>query len=185
MRICFYYWHFVYKELKISDLPGIFNKTAKTTAIALFVLCVAAPFAWLMTSAGLPTLIANAVLSSVSSKLVIYALMLILLLFLGCFIDTQSIILLTTPILVPIMTNLGMSPVALGVIIVVAVSVGMITPPMATNLFLANSIVGLKGMGPIARSIIPYLVVEIAILTIITYFSEVIIFLPKILGMSV
>ena len=137
-----------------------------------------------MTSAGLPTLIANAVLSSVSSKLVIYALMLILLLFL-VFYRHQSIILLTTPILVPIMTNLGMSPVALGVIIVVAVSVGMITPPMATNLFLANSIVGLKGMGPIARSIIPYLVVEIAILTIITYFSEVIIFLPKILGMSV
>ena len=148
---------FVYKELKIPDLVRIFKNTAKTTAIALFVISVAAPFGWLMTSAGIPTLIANGVLSIFSSKYIISAMMLILLIFLGCFIDTQSIILLTTPILVPIMTSLGMSPVALGVFISsLLFQLESYTETMATNLFLPIDMLVLEGMGQFCRSIIPY-----------------------------
>ena len=184
---CFYSFFvgaFVYKDLKMNELFDILKRSVKGTSTAMYVLCVAAPFAWLMTSAGLPLLVADAVLSAVSSKYMIFLIINIILLFLGCFIDTQSIILLTTPLLLPIAANVGLSPVALGVIIVMNASIGMITPPFATNLFVANSIAGLKSIGPISRKILPYLTAEVIVLLICTFFSGIIMLLPRALGLA-
>ncbi|MGD9567658.1 MAG: TRAP transporter large permease [Sedimentibacter sp.] len=172
---------FVYKELKVKDLPPIFAKAAAQTAVVLFTVCMSAPFSWLMTSANIPTTLAGAILNAFSSPIVIFLLVNIILLFLGCFLETQSIILLMTPMLLPLVTSLGMNPVVLGIIMVINTSIGMITPPMAVNLFVASGI-GKVTIGEISRRIIPFLIAEIIVLLLLTYIPQIIMFLPNLLG---
>ena len=173
---------FVYKELKMEDLRPIFVKSAISSAIVLFVVSLSSPFAWFMTNEGIPGQIAQTVLGAFSNKYLILIMMNILLLFLGCFLETQSIILLITPILLSIVTKLGMDPIALGIIIVVNTSIGMITPPMAVNLFVASGIAKIR-IEQISRRIIPFLLVEIGVLLIFTYIPQIITFLPAVIQM--
>ena len=92
----------------------------------------------------------------------------LLLLFLGCFLETQSIILLVTPILLPIAVALGVDPIVLGLIIIVNTSIGMITPPMAVNLFVASGITKVS-IGAVSKTILPYLILEFLILLAYMY----------------
>lgn len=172
---------FVYKELKWKDLPGILSKGAAQTAVVLFTVCMSAPFSWLMTSANIPTTLAGAILNAFSSKIIIFFLVNLILLFLGCFLETQSIILLMTPMLLPLVTSLGMDPIVLGIIIVINTSIGMITPPMAVNLFVASGI-GKVTIGEISKRIIPFLIAEILVLLLLTYIPQIIMFLPNLVG---
>ena len=172
---------FVYKELHVSQLKAICTKAAISSAIVLFVVSASAPFGWLMTSEGIPTIIANSVLGAFSSKIIILLLMNIVLLFLGCFMETQSIILLMTPILLPITASLGISPIALGIIIIINTSIGMITPPMAVNLFVASGIAKVS-IEQISKKIIPFLLAEFAVLLLLTYVPQIITWLPNLLG---
>lgn len=167
----------VYRELNFKDLPRIFIKSSISTAIVLLTVAMAAPFSWLMTNAGIPTQIMNSVLDLVSNKYTILLMMNFTLLFLGCFLETQSIILLMTPILLPIAIKFGLDPIALGLIIVINTSIGMITPPMAVNLYVASSISG-ASVEAISRRVIPYLISLIAVLLVFTYIPDILMFLP-------
>lgn len=175
---------FVYHELNWQDLVKIFIKSAKNTAAIMFIIAVASPFGWLMTKYGVPNAIANAILSSFHSKVPVFLMINIFLLFLGCFMDTQSIILITTPLLIPIASAFGVDAITLGIIIVVNTAVGMMTPPMAINFFVANSIAGLKSVAPITKKIWPYLLAAIIVLFIITYWDGFVMFVPKLMGAS-
>ncbi|MBQ9663422.1 MAG: TRAP transporter large permease [Oscillospiraceae bacterium] len=159
---------FVFKELNLKQLYKIFKDSCISSAVVLFVVGMSAPFAWYMTSENIPTMISTAVMSTFSNKFVILLAMNLLLLFLGCFLETQSIILLVTPILLPMATALGVSPVALGLIIIVNTSIGMITPPMAVNLFVATGICKTT-IGAVSKKIMPYLILEFGILLLYTY----------------
>ena len=172
---------FIYKELQWKDLPAILTKSSISTAIVLFTICLSSPFTWLMTSANIPTALTEGVLAAFSNKYVILLIANVVLLFLGCFLETQSIILLMTPILLPLFVSLGINPLALGIILVINTSIGMITPPMAVNLFVAIGIAKIS-IGQISRRIIPFLLSEIAVLLAITYFPEIIMWLPNLLG---
>ncbi|WFA08654.1 TRAP transporter large permease [Tissierella sp. Yu-01] len=172
---------FVYKEITWKDLPEIFSKSAVSTAVVLLVVTLSAPFSWLMTSAGIPTKIAGTILGAFESRIIILFLINAILLFLGCFLETQSIILLMTPMLLPLATSLGMDPVALGIIMVINTSIGMITPPMAVNLFVASGIAKVS-IGDISKRIWPFFIAEIAVLLLLTYFNDIILFLPGLLG---
>lgn len=172
---------FVYKELKLNEIFTIFRDTAVSSAVVLLVVGLSAPFAWFMTHQDLPSLIATSVLSLFSSKIALLLMINIILLFLGCFLETQSIILLVTPILLPVATALGLSPIALGIIIIINTSIGMITPPMAVNLFVSSGISG-ASIGGISKRIITYLLVEIGALLVMTFLPSIITFLPTALG---
>jgi len=172
---------YIYKELKWKDLPDIISRAAVSTAIVLFTICLSAPFTWLMTSANIPTALAQGVLAAFSNKYVIFFIANLVLLFLGCFLETQSIILLMTPILLPLFISLGMDPIALGIIIVINTSIGMITPPMAVNLFVAIGIAKIS-IGEISRKIVPFLIAEIVVLLILTYLPGIIMWLPNFFG---
>lgn len=173
---------FIYKDMRLKDIPKVFVDSALSTAAILLTVSLASPFAWLMTSAGVPKLIAGYILD-LNSKVLILLVLNIFLLFLGCFMETQSIILLVTPILLPIAEAYGIHPVALGIIIVVNTAIGMITPPMAPNLYIGNRIAGTNNVGKTSAKMIPYLVVCCAVLLLITYVPEVILMLPRSLGM--
>jgi C4-dicarboxylate transporter DctM subunit len=175
---------FIYKELKLSDLYPVFVKSAKTSALILFVISLSAPFSWYMTTQGIPTRVAEAVLGTFGNKYMILFLMNLVLLIIGLFLETQAVILLLTPFLVPIANNLGMPLVVLGMIIVINTSVGMITPPLAVNVFVAS---GIAKVGPeqITYKIIPYLAVLIVLIFIFTYIPQTLTFFPTLLGLKI
>ncbi len=166
---------FVYKDYEI------FKKSAVSSAVVLFVVSLSAPFAWFMTNQNIPTTIATSVLGLFDSKVALLLMINVILLFLGCFLETQSIILLVTPILLPIAVSLGMSPIALGIIIIINTSIGMITPPMAVNLFVAAGVAHTT-IGKISKRIIIYMLVEIAALLVMTFIPSIITWLPTIAG---
>jgi C4-dicarboxylate transporter DctM subunit len=165
---------FIYKDLKVSMLRKVFLSSAKMTAAIMFVISLSAPFAWLMTSVGLPRIIATTILTSFNSKIMVFIIINFFLLFLGCFMETQSIILLVTPILLPIAVNFGVNPISLGVIIVVNTALGMITPPMAPNIFVATGIAGLSSIGEVSRKILLYLAVGLMVLLLLTYAPDMV-----------
>lgn len=166
----------VYHELTVKILYKIFLDSAISSACVLFVVAMSAPFAWFMTSENIPNVICNAALSLISNRFVMLLVINLILLFLGCFLETQSIILLVTPILIPLCSFIGINPVALGLIIIVNTSIGMITPPMAVNLFVAAGITK-STIGGVSKKIILYLIVEVAVLLVYSYF-------PLITGIS-
>lgn len=172
---------FVYKELTLPDIYVIFKKSAVSSAVVLFVVSMSAPFAWFMTHQNISTYIAGSVLGLFSNKYMLLLMINVILLFLGCFLETQSIILLVTPILMPIATSLGLSHIALGIIIIINTSIGMITPPMAVNLFVASGIAD-TSIGKISKRIIPYLAAEVAALLLMTFIPSIITWLPTTLG---
>lgn len=159
---------FVFNELSWGKLYKIFADSCVSSAIVLFVVSMSAPFSWFMTTENIPTILSTTIMAVFSEKYVILLVMNFLLLFLGMFLETQSIILLVTPILLPIAVALGLDPVVLGLLIVVNTSIGMITPPMAVNIFVASSITG-ASVGAVSKKVFPYLVLEFIILLIYMY----------------
>lgn len=171
----------VYHEVDFKTFIEILRASAISSAVVLFVVSMSAPFAWYMTNQNIPTAIASGVLGAFTNRVAILLMMNAVLLFLGCFLETQSIILLVTPILLPIATSLGLSPIALGIIIIINTSIGMITPPMAVNLFVASGIAKVS-IGAISKKIIIYLLVEVATLIVLTFIPQIITWLPSIAG---
>ncbi len=172
---------FVYRKLRWSQLPDIFGKAALSTGMILLVIAACAPFAWFMTSKGIPTAISAWVLAAIESKLLLIMAMNVILLFLGCFLDTSVIILLVTPIFLPIAVSAGVGTIALGLIMVINTSVGMITPPMAVNLYIATRISGCT-IEQIAKRILPFLAVETAFVLVISNFPALLEWLPDLIG---
>lgn len=172
---------FVYKEVKFSDLSEILYVSAISTARILFILCLASSYAWLMANFGLIKVISNIIIS-IGNKTIILIVINIILLILGCFIDATSIIILVTPILLPVATSIGMSHLALGVIMIVNVAVGALTPPLAPNVYLAASIANTRSIADTTKSVLPLLLGAVLILLIITFIPEIILWLPRLLG---
>ena len=158
---------FVFQEIKVSDLKEVILKAAVSSAVVLFVIATSSSFSWLLTSMQIPEKVAGVMLEISKNPTVILLILNVILLFLGTFLETQAIILLVTPIIFPLAMNFGIDPLLLGIIIVVNTSVGMITPPMAVNLFVACSISGLS-IERISKRILPFLFAEIAALLLIT-----------------
>lgn len=154
---------FIYRELPFRELQEIIIKAGISSAVVFFVIATSQSFSWLITVARISEQITQTMLSISRNPFVLISLTNVLLLFLGVFLETQAIILLIAPILLPLLTNIGMDPILIGTMIVVNTSVGMITPPMAVNLFVAAGLVKDYGvtMEKIAVRIVPFLVAEI------------------------
>jgi len=169
---------FVYKEFTIKDLPKTLIKAGISTSVVMFVIAASSSFSWLITSARIADSVTTAMMSISSNPLVIILLINVLLLILGTFLETQAIILLVAPLLIPLAAKVGLSPLALGIIMVVNTSIGMITPPMAVNLFVACGIADLK-IEQITKPILPLLAVESIFVLIISNFPQILEWLPR------
>lgn len=173
---------FVYRTITYQILSECFLKAGISTGLILIVIAFCGPFTWFMTSNRIPELIANTIVSFVQNKYLLILFINISLLILGCFFDAGSIILLISSIFIPVAMAVGISPFALGIIMVINTSVGMLTPPMAVNLFVAQQISG-ASIEEISKRVIPYLVVEGLFITILSYFPGIIEWLPNIVGL--
>lgn len=154
---------FVYHELKLGELKNVIINAGISSAVVFFVIATSQSFSWLITVARISEQITGTMLSLSQNPFVIITLTNVLLLFLGVFLETQAIILLVAPILLPLLTSIGMDPILIGTMMVVNTSVGMITPPMAVNLFVAAGLVKEYNvtMEKIAVKIVPFLLAEI------------------------
>lgn len=176
---------FIYRNLSAKQIWRSLCEISVRVSSMLTIVCVATAMAWFVSSSGLAKTIAEAVLAGFSSKIALLTVINILLFILGCLIDPTSIILLTCPIIIPITQSLGMSSVAVGAFMIMNIAVGMVTPPFAGTLYVANQIAGEKSIAPITLKLWPYIVLMFAITLLVAYVPDISLLLPKFLGMTI
>ena len=172
----------IYRSIKISDIPRIVAESAKMTGTITFMIGLSSIMSWAMAFTGIPDLIANAVLSLTSNKIVIYLLMNIILLVVGTFMDATPAILIFTPIFLPICTGLGMNPVHFGIVLCYNLAVGTITPPVGTILFTGCKVGGVT-IESVIKYLLPYFVVIAVGLLLVTYIPMLSLMIPNLLGL--
>lgn len=171
----------VYKELNWKQLLQVTKNACETTATILIVIGCAAGFSKVLTLGRIPTTVATFLTSMTDSKIVILLLINVLLLIVGCFMETLCAIMILAPILFPVVTALGVDVTHFGIIMVVNLAIGFITPPLGVNLFVAAR-VGETTLDSVIKGIIPFLVLMIITLLVITYIPAVSMFLPNLLS---
>ena len=159
---------FVYRELKFKDLADVFIDSALMTATILIIVGSATGFGKLLAMEQIPNQIAETMLSISDNKTVIILLIIVLLLIVGCFMDTIAAIIILTPILLPIAIQVGYDPIHFGIIMIVALAIGFITPPVGVNLFVGSSISGIS-LEALSKAIIPFIIAMIIVLLLITF----------------
>ncbi len=159
---------FVYKELSFKDLGSILLSSTRTSAMVMFIIANGILFSFVLTSERIPGEITELLLGYDLNKYTFLLLVNILLLIAGAFMETSSSILIIAPILLPIGLELGVDPIHLGIIMVMNLEIGMITPPLGLNLFVASGISGLTVL-QVARAAIPSALVLLAALALVTY----------------
>lgn len=171
---------FIYKEIKWKDLQKIFFQTSIMSAIILIVIANAGLFGWIMTLEGIPQAIAGW-FTSVSSSPFMFLLLINLMLFIiGMFFDGGAAIIILAPILVPIAVKLGIDPVHFGIIMIVNLAVGMITPPVGVNLFVVCQIANIK-LERLIRYLVPFFIIVVIDILLLSYIPQLSLWLPKIL----
>lgn len=170
----------IYKQLDYKILPKIFLNSAKTTAVVLFLIAASNAFAWILAFENVPEMIGKFILSISSNKFVILLITNVLLLIVGCFMDMSPAILIFTPILLPIMKSIGVDPVHFGLIMMVNLSIGLITPPVGTLLFLISSMAKIS-VARLTRALFVFYIPLILVLILITYIPSIVMFLPNLL----
>lgn len=158
----------IYKDLTLKDLYQIMVGSARTTAVIMIIIACSGTFGWVLANWKIPQQIAAAVLSFSSDKYVIMFLISVIILIAGVFMETSSAIIILTPVFLPLVSGLGINLVHFGILFVVGIAIGMITPPVAINLFVASSITGMP-IERIAKSVVPYLLGLIAVFLFIVY----------------
>ncbi len=169
---------FVYRDLKLKDVGRVLVDSARVTVMLLFIISNAMLFAHVLTTEQIPQAIAEQILSAGLAPWQFLIVVNILLLVAGNFMEPSAIILILAPILFPIATKLGIDPIHLGVIMVVNMEIGMVTPPVGLNLFVTSGITGM-GVLQVVRAAWPWLMVLLAFLLIITYVPWVSLLLPN------
>ncbi|RSL33960.1 TRAP transporter large permease [Salibacterium salarium] len=165
-----------YKELKIQDLPKVFGDAALTTATVLIIVGTATAFGRLLTMEQIPNQIANSMMSVSENPIIIMMLITALLLIVGCFMDTLAAIIILTPILLPIAVQIGYDPIHFGIIMIVNLAIGFITPPLGVNLFVGSGISGLS-IEDLSKAILPFFVAMLFSLFIIIFIPQLSLYL--------
>lgn len=172
----------VYKELTWSSLKALMVQTAVTTGMVLLIIGGATIFAWMITAEGVAVQFSEAMLGTSRNPIAILAIINVIFLIAGCFLDGISITYIFVPLLVPILQELNVDLVHFGIILTVNVAIGQITPPVGMNLFVACPIAGLSLM-ELSKAVLPFLCASIVALLLITYIPALSLWLPTILGM--
>jgi C4-dicarboxylate transporter, DctM subunit len=168
---------FIYRDLSFKHLPEVFLESAKTTVMLMFIVCNALLFAHVLTTERIPQTIAEHILAVGMSPWMFLLVVNLILLVAGNFMEPTGIILILAPILFPIATQLGIDPIHLGVIMVVNMEIGMVTPPVGLNLFVTSGVTGMS-LVQVTRAALPWLMVLLAFLVIITYVPFISLALP-------
>ncbi len=173
----------VYRKLNWADLYDMLVRTARITGVVFLIIASASILGWWMTFNQIPQAIAAAFLAVSDNPNVIIALILALLLFIGMFMDINAMLVILAPVLAPLSLTIGMDPVHAGIMIVLALNISLMTPPVGACLFVLASVTG-ERIERIARSLWPFLIAEVLILVLIAYWPSLTLFVPRLLGLA-
>jgi len=171
---------FIYKDIKISELKIVFLESAKTSAMIMFIIANASIFAYFLTLENIPQMLSDFVVQMHLNKVMFLVAVNILLLIAGNFMEPSSIIMIMVPLLLPVATMLGIDPIHFGVIITINMELGMLTPPVGLNLFVASGITGLS-IKEVVKAVMPWFFVIFTGLLLITYIPQISLWLPKVM----
>ncbi|MFC0228508.1 TRAP transporter large permease [Serratia aquatilis] len=177
----FFVTMFIYRDYKWSELPKLMFRTVKTVTIVMILIGFAASFGAIMTYMQLPTRITEFFTSISDNKYVILMWINIMLLLIGTLMDMAPLILILTPVLLPVAINLGIDPVHFGMIMLVNLGIGLITPPVGSVLFVASAVSKQK-IEHVVKAMIPFYIALLSVLMLVTYIPAISLFLPKLFG---
>jgi tripartite ATP-independent transporter DctM subunit len=169
---------FVYKEIPLKAFSGILFNALKTLAMVMSLIASASAFGWLLAYLKVPALATTALLSVTQNKYILLLLINFLLLGLGCIMDMAPLILIVTPILLPVMTSMGVDPVHFGVMLILNLAIGLCTPPVGSALFVGCA-VGKISIEKATKGLLPFYVAMVIVLILITFIPELVLFLPR------
>ncbi len=172
---------FVYRELKVSDLPQILISSGTTTAVLLLIIAMANVFAWILTAEQIPQKIAQGMLSMTTNTYLILLFLNIFLVFIGMFLEGGAAIIILAPTLMAVATSVGIDPLHFGFIMVLNIVVGLLTPPLGVCLFVVCGVTNMA-LPTVTRAVIPFLLLEFGVLFLVTYFPPLIMTIPRLLG---
>ena len=176
----FFVTMFVYRDYRWRDLPKLVHRTVKTVTIVMILIGFAASFGYIMTLMQIPLKVTTFFTSVSDNKFVILMLVNVLLLVLGCLMDMSPLILILTPILLPVVKLLGVDPVHFGMIMMVNLGIGLITPPVGTVLFVGSAVAKLP-IGAVTRAMMPFFIGLFVVLLMVTYIPMLSLWLPRLL----
>ena len=168
----------IYRKIRLRDLWHLMERSLNTLAIVLILISTSQVFGWLLTYLKMPEMIANAILGISDNRIVILLILNVLMLVLGTIMDMSAIILVATPILLPIATSVGVDPVHFGAIMILNLGIGLLTPPVGGTLFVGSAVSGVK-IERLIKGLLPQLGVMIIVLLIITYIPDAVMWLPN------
>ena len=159
---------FIYKEIKLKELPGILKEAAVSSATIGTIIAATTLFSWLLTSEQIPAKITNWMIGLTDNKYLLLLLINILLLITGMFIDSGPAIMLLAPILCPVATSLGVDLVQFGLVMVINLTIGLLTPPVGTAMYVGSNVSGVP-IPQISRALLPFIAIMLGVLMIVTY----------------
>lgn len=171
---------FVYKDIPISRMGKILKNSLKTLAMVIAVIATSSAFGYMMAFLRIPAIVTNTLIAFSDNKMVILLIVNLILLVLGMIMDMAPLILITTPILLPVVTKVGMDPIQFGIVMMLNLGIGLITPPVGSTLFVGCSIGGEK-IENVAKSLAPFYGLMFIVLMILTFVPQITTFLPNLL----
>jgi tripartite ATP-independent transporter DctM subunit len=178
----FFVTMFIYRDYRWSDLPKLMHRTVKTVSIVMILIGFAASFGYIMTLMQIPLKI-TAILTTLSdNRYVILAMINIMLLVLGTLMDMAPLILILTPVLLPVAKAIGIDPVHFGMIMMVNLGIGLITPPVGAVLFVGSAVAKLR-IEEVVRAMGPFFVILLGVLMMVTYLPAISLWLPRSMGL--
>ena len=178
----FFVTMFIYRDYRWSDLPKLMHRTVKTVSIVMILIGFAASFGYIMTLMQIPLKITALLTTLSDNRYVILALINIMLLVLGCLMDMAPLILILTPVLLPVAKAIGIDPVHFGMIMMVNLGIGLITPPVGAVLFVGSAVAKLR-IEEVVRAMGPFFVILLAVLMMVTYLPAISLWLPRSMGL--
>lgn len=178
----FFVTMFIYRDVRWRDLPRLLHRTVKTVTIVMILIGFAACFGYLMTLMQIPAQVTAFFTGISDDRTVILLLINLMLLVLGCLMDMSPLILILTPILLPVVKGLGVDPVHFGMIMMINLGIGLITPPVGTLLFVGAAVSKLR-IGVVTRAMLPFFVALFVVLMMVTFLPALSLWLPRAMGL--
>jgi len=172
---------FILRTLKVKDLYAIFVNTAISTGVVFLLLSTANIYSWVINTYQIPIIIRDFILSVSSNKIVVTLMINIFLLAVGCVMDAGASIIMLAPVLAPVAWAIGLHPIHFAMIMIVNLCIGLVTPPVGLCLFLSANIAQVS-VEKVSRAAFPFILLSIMVLILISYWSGLVLFVPKLLG---
>jgi len=171
----------IYRSMKFKDVKEVTINSAVTSATLLLIVASATCFGRYLTFENIPNRVAEVVVASIHSPFVFLLVMNIMLLFIGMFMDIISATLILGPVFLPLLGPFNIDPMHFGLIMTVNLAIGYCTPPMGVSLFITGALAN-KDIIFVSKSVMPFLIIQISVLFFLTYFPQIVLFLPRLFG---